>query len=235
MRLAALALVVSFHHIHVNDVRQEALLAYYARLFDGATTRPAQIGEERGIESFGIYLLVTSTMRMPAEEGSAGWHFGWGTIALDEAYDRHRMQEIEWELPLPGFAKGLHLHLESQDPVAAAEWYRDVLGATIETAPEHAAVQPLNPVHRKPAGIVRLQGVGLAIYKARGPLGPSRGHRIDHIAFKVPDLAAARRALEEAEVKVLQADGRLGPHDTLMVEGPDRLAIELIGPPVLKR
>ena len=228
-RRSASALRCTFHHIHVNDTAPGYLLAYYGKLFDRATTTVTSIGEEGGIEASGIFLLITPARGAPPEKGSAGWHFGWGTVALDEPYDRHRMQEIEWTLPLESFAKGLHLHLESADPMAAAAWYRDVLGARIETAAAHAAIAPIKEIHRRPVAIARFDGVALAIYKAGGPLEASRGHRIDHIAFR-SDLRAARGA----GLAVLERSGRLGPFETMIIEGPDRLAIELVGAPALK-
>lgn len=232
---APVPLPVSFHHIHVNETAPDHLVTYYGKLFDSSTTSPTTLGEFSGVEAQGVYLLITPVKRQPVEEGSAGWHFGWGTVSIDEPYDRHRMQEIEWELPLESFAKDLHLHLESSSPIAAAEWYRDIFGAVLEMQPAKVAVQPVNAYHRRPVAIARLQRVALAIYKAVRPLAPSRGHRIDHIAFKVSDLEEARAALSAAAVNVLEPSGRLGPHDTLTIEGPDQLAIELVGPPRLQK
>jgi catechol 2,3-dioxygenase-like lactoylglutathione lyase family enzyme len=225
----------SFHHIHINDTAPEHLVGYYGKLFNSATTRPTRLGDFGGVEAEGLYLLITPVPRPPLEEASAGWHFGWGTVSVDEPYDRHRMQEIEWELPLESFAKNLHLHLESASPMAAGEWYRDVFGAVLETQPANAAVQPINAYYRRPVAIARFERVALAIYKADRPLPPSRGHRIDHIAFKVSELAAVRDALTEARIKLLEPAGRLGPHDTVTIEGPDQLAIELVGAPILRR
>ena len=221
---------VSFHHIHVNDDKSRHLLEYYGKLFDRSTTHDAAIGAVHGIESGGIYLLVTEVPRPPVDEGAAGWHFGWGTVSVREAYDRHRMQEIEWTLPLESFAKDLHVHLESEDPIAAGNWYRDTFGAELETEPSNAAVQPLKAMYRRPVAIARLDGVALAIYKSAAPLQPSPGHRIDHLAFTA-DLAAAR----VAALTVLNDSGRLGPFETMTIEGPDRLAIELVGPQILPR
>ncbi len=218
---------VSFHHIHVNDPSPSHLVSYYGRLFRPDTTRPTSVGEVLGIESNGVFLLIDAARGMPPESGSAGWHFGWGTVSVDEAYDRHRMQEIEWELPLESFSKDLHVHLESVDPVAAAEWYRDILGATLELSPAAAAVQPQRAIHRRPAAIARLDNVALAIYTSPGPLERTRGHRIDHLAFKV-DLRDVRA---RTDLEVLTGAGRLGTFDTMVIEGPDHLAIELIGGP----
>jgi hypothetical protein len=218
---------VSFHHVHVNDTAPDHLVAYYTKLFDRSTTRPVTLGPFPGVEAGGVYLLVTRVKPVPADEGSAGWHFGWGTVSLEEPYDRHRMQEIAWELPLESFAKDLHLHLESEDPIAAGEWYRDTFGAKLEAAPANAAVQPTNAYYRRPAAIVRLDGVALAIYKGSGALKPSRGHRIDHIAFRA-DLGEVRK---RSGLAVLEVSGQLDAFETMTIEGPDQLAIELVGLP----
>ena len=227
VNVPASPLRVSFHHIHVNDRVPQNLVAYYGKLFRSDTTRPASIGQVQGIESDGVFLLIDAAPRMPPEQGAAGWHFGWGTVSLDEAYDRHRMQEIDWDLPLERFSKDLHVHLESENPVQAAEWYRDRFGATLQISSTAADVQPVNPAHRRPRAIVRLEQIALAIYKTAGPLEPSRGHRIDHLAFRA-DLSEARA---RTDLRVIAPAGRLGTFDTMMIEGPDQLAIELIGAP----
>ena len=219
---------VTFHHIHVNDPVPQRLMDYYGKLFRADTTHATTIGAVRGIEANGVFLLIDQAPRMPRESGSAGWHFGWGTVSVEEAYDRHRMQEIDWELPLESFARDLHLHLESEDPVKAAEWYRDRFGAVLELAAASAAeVAPLNQSLRRPAAIARLERIALAIYKSAGPLEASRGHRIDHIAFRT-DLGKAR---ERTDLEVLTPAARLGTFETMVIEGPDRLAIELVGAP----
>lgn len=220
---------VAFHHLHVNDHKPGYLLSYYGKLFDRTTTRPAQVGGFRGIEGDGVYLLITPVRDEPPEEGGAGWHFGWGSISLGEAYDRHRMQEAELKLPMASFAKDLHIHLESEDPIRAASWYRDRFDARIATHAPNAEVVPTNAYLRRPAAIVELPGVAFAIYKSAGAVVPSRGQRIDHLAFKA-DLREARAG----EFSVLEASGRLGPLETMTIEGPDRLAIELVGAAALK-
>lgn len=218
------ALRVSFHHIHVNDHSPGSLLGYYGKLFHPAGTKTVELGGYRGIESAGVFLLITPVGEEPAESGGAGWHFGWGTVSLDEAYDRHRMKEVDLKLPIESFAKELHLHLESDDPVRAATWYRNELDARIMTDARAAGVRPPNPLHRRPAAIVELPGITFAIYQATAPLAASRGRRIDHIAFTT-DLRDARAA----GLTVLESSGRLGLFETMTIEGPDRLAIELVG------
>jgi len=208
-----LGLPVSFHHIHVNALRPDSLLSYYEKLFDRSTTKVTAIGSARGIEASGVFLLVAAVREEPPEQGAAGWHFGWGTVSLSEAYDQHRMQEIDLTLPMASFAKDLHLHLESEDPLRTASWYRDRMEARISTDARNADVRPANTYLRRPAAIVELSGVAFAIYQTNGSLESSRGHRIDHIAFKA-DLRAARAG----GFKVIESSGRLGSFETMTIE-----------------
>lgn len=221
---------MSFHHIHVNARQAVDLVDYYKKLFDPATTQATAIGDVRGVESDGVFLLITRVPAEPPDSGGPGWHFGWGTVALDKAYDRHRMQEIDLKLPIESFAKNLHVHLESEDPLRAGAWYRDRFGARVTTDARNAEVLPVNLYFRRPAAIVELTGIAFAIYKSADALSPSRGQRIDHLGFKA-DLQEARAA----GFHVIEAAGRLGPFDTMTIEGPDRLAIELVGAPSLTR
>jgi hypothetical protein len=223
-------LQVAFHHIHVNDRSSEWLIAHYGKLFRASTTKAVDLGGHRGIESAGVFLLITPVKEEPPKSGGPGWHFGWGAVSLEEAYDRHRMKEVDLKLPMESFAKELHLHLESDDPIRAASWYRNRLDAQIMTDARVTKVRPPNPLHRRPGAIVALPGITLAIYQAVTPIAGSRGHRIDHIAFTA-DLHEARAA----GLTVLEHAGRLGPFETMTVEGPDRLAIELVGAPAMSR
>jgi hypothetical protein len=220
------ALHVTFHHLHLNEPSPQALFSYYGRLFDPSTTRRTRVGGHEGYESAGVFLLINRVPGPPPEDGPV-WHFGWGDVSLEEGYDGHRLRE-EWAPPLQSLAHGLHIHLESEDPVGAAGWYRDTLGAAIETAPAHAEVLPWNPLFRKPASLVRLDGLVMLVYRATAPVPPSRGRRVDHIAFSIEEIEAARRALAGRGLRA--APGVLGAFPTLTVEGPDQLAIELVGP-----
>jgi hypothetical protein len=140
------------------------------------------------------------------------------------------MREADLKLPIPSFAQNLHMHVESEDPISAAHWYRDRVDADITTRAQNAEVKPVNSYFRRPAAIVEFPGISFAIYKAMRPLTSSRGHRIDHVAFKA-DLRAARHA----GFAVVEPSGRLGSFETMTIDGPDRLAIELVGAAILQR
>jgi catechol 2,3-dioxygenase-like lactoylglutathione lyase family enzyme len=69
----------------------------------------------------------------------------------------------------------------------------------------------------------------MAIYRATGPVPASVGRRVDHIAFAVNDLDAARAFVADRALRVV-GKGRLEAMETVTIEGPDGLAIELVGP-----
>ena len=134
----------------------------------------------------------------------------------------------------------IHVHLYSDAPLCAADWYQRHLGATSRSTtqrtgpcevPFAAPSEPLGVI-RSPATTVRIDEINLIIYPRQrpGPLVSTRGHVVDHIAVSYPDVAAALERLRKSGVKVLEELHRLGNSSTraAMIEGPDAIAIELV-------
>lgn len=132
----------------------------------------------------------------------------------------------------------IHVHLYSDAPLCAAEWYVKHLGATTRSqrsgpceVPFAAPSEPLGVI-RSPAATVRFGEISLIIYPRQrpGPLLSPRGHVVDHIALGVPDLTGALDRLRKSGVKVLEESHPFGDGKTraAMIEGPDAIAIELI-------
>ena len=132
----------------------------------------------------------------------------------------------------------LHVHLVSAAPLCAADWYIKHLGATTRAqrtgaceVPFAAPSEPLGVI-RSPATAVRLGEVSLIIYPQQHPaaLISPRGRVVDHFALSVPDFNATLERLQKAGVKVLEPPHRFGKSQTraVMIEGPDRMAIELV-------
>lgn len=219
-----------FHHLHLNDDRPPFLLEFYERLFDPATTSRVTEDGMSGLRSGPMLLLIGKGGGRA--EPSALWHFGWGGVSLGETYLAHARREVAWEPPLP--AGQLHLHLRSVTPNAAADWYRTVLGARVETPPpppqDRRAPLPA-PEHRMPEALVWLGGTGLLIYRTEPPLFSTRGQRADHLALACEDLDAALAHLRGRGVEIAGAPVARGRWRTAMLEGPDRLAIELVEAP----
>jgi catechol 2,3-dioxygenase-like lactoylglutathione lyase family enzyme len=131
-----------------------------------------------------------------------------------------------------------HTHLFSAAPLCAAEWYVKHLGASSRTparetceVPFAAPSEPLGVI-RTPAATVRFGNVSLIIYPQQKPekLVSPRGHVMDHIGLRVPDLAATLTSLRQVDVKVLQDVHPFGKSKSLaaFIEGPDANVLELI-------
>jgi catechol 2,3-dioxygenase-like lactoylglutathione lyase family enzyme len=158
----------------------------------------------------------------------------------------------------PGTRDALaHVHLFHERPACAARWYVEQLGmappparagapeppsaAACEGTPAHGeagwpSLEPVGTI-RQPAAGVRLANGSLSWYPRQcvgtrcgtdRPLAPSRGQALDHVAFLVDGLDARLARLRRAGVTVLEGPYAFGATRAAMIEGPDRLAIELV-------
>ncbi|MDQ3012419.1 MAG: VOC family protein, partial [Acidobacteriota bacterium] len=190
------------------------------------------------------------------------WHFGWGSTAMEADYQKHLANNVAFQTPITKLGSSLqfaymkapdgalveintastsaflHVHLYSDAPLCAANWYVKHLGAISRAqrtgaceVPFAAPSQPLGVI-RSPAATVRFGEISLIIYPQQRPvkLVSPRGHVVDHIAFGVSDLSGALERLRKAGVKVLEDPRRFGSSlmRAAMIEGPDAIAIELI-------
>jgi hypothetical protein len=203
-----------FHHLHLNGI---GLQEFYARLFDPATTSQAPVAGYAALQS-GPMLVLFGQPQRPTDPTpsvprgpSAIWHFGWGSVSLGETYLQHAAREVKWEPPLP--AAQLHVHLVSRAPADAAAWYRDRLGARIEilaSASDPTRAAAPRPEQRVAEALVYFGEFALLIYRTNQQLISTRGQRVDHIAF-------------------MTSGAVFGETAPSMIEGPDHIAIELIG------
>jgi len=251
----------SFHHVHLNSTDPPKAIEFYTRTFD--VTKKVRLADFDGIQSENMYLLFNKTPSSPpTSPDSAIWHFGWGSAAMEADYQKHLASGVTFHTPITRLGSGvlfaymkapdgalveintsttrafIHVHLYSDAPLCAAEWYVKHLGATSRSqrggpceVPFAAPSEPLGVI-RSPAATVRFGEISLIIYPRQrpGPLVSPRGHAVDHIALSVPDLAGAVDRLRKSGVKVLEEAHPFGNSKTpaAMVEGPDAIAIELI-------
>ena len=229
-RVSAADEPLAFHHLHLNDPNAPFLLEFYERLFDPSSTRRLRVGDADALQSGGMLLVISGAPPAPVHP-SALWHFGWGDVSLGDTYLAHAAREVAWEPPLP--PDRLHLHLRSVSPPAAVAWYRDILGARVEVAGASARRgEPLpRPEHRSPEALVWIGGLGVLIYRADPPLVTSRGQTADHVGVSCLDLDATLVRLRASGVRVLTPPALVGDFRAAMIEGPDRLAIELVQRP----
>ena len=252
---------ISFHHVHLNSTDPAKAIDFYARTFD--VTKKTRLAGFDGIQSENMYLLFDKVKSPPATSpDSAIWHFGWGSTAMDADYQKHLSNGVTFHTPITRLGSGLlfaymkapdgalveintsntrafiHVHLYSDAPLCAAEWYVKHLGASSRPqrggpceVPFAAPSEPLGVI-RSPAATVRFGEISLIIYPRQrsGPLVSPRGHVVDHIAFGVADLAGVVDRLRKSGVKVLEEARLFGDGKTraVMIEGPDAIAIELV-------
>jgi hypothetical protein len=271
LRDPARPIVSAFHHVHMNVVDPEKSATFYAAHFD--STR-VNVAGWSGVRADGVDILFTKVGRQASHEwDSAIWHFGWSSPATTDDYQRIAAAGVKFfRVPPPSahmigpdlndveIAPGKerffnHVHLQSEAPLCAADWYERVVGLAhlpdVGRAPgadchvpfharSNTASQILNPNSRVIPGSgpfalfvypnQRLRALSANAVDDRGPLVSSRGHVIDHIAFAVADLDDALRRLRGQNVPVIEKPHRFGKsaQKAAMIEGPDKIAIELV-------
>lgn len=132
-----------------------------------------------------------------------------------------------------------HLHLLSADPVSAAEWYSKHLGIPVRGRSTSERVYNGFPV--SPSATLQSDNVNIIIFpmgyaKAQWPdlwrersgFETTRGRSIDHVAFSVDDLDGALTRLRAGGVKILEEPRSVLGVKSAMIEGPDRIAIEIV-------
>jgi hypothetical protein len=141
-----------------------------------------------------------------------------------------------------------HVHMYHEHPLCAMEWYATHLGATIPQGRGAAPGPPANgDCHTKlyapptwpsfaktgfvrdPAGGVNFGDISILIrpWPGGGLVSP-RGKIVDHWALSTPDLPATVARLKREGVKFLEEIHTWGSLRAAMIEGPDRIAIELV-------
>jgi catechol 2,3-dioxygenase-like lactoylglutathione lyase family enzyme len=253
----------AFHHVHLNSLDPSKAVDFYTRTFD--VTKKTSLAGFDGIQSEEIYLLFDRVKKPPATDpASAIWHFGWGSTAMEIDYRKHLASGVTFHTPMTRLGSGLlfaymngpdgalveintastrafiHVHLYSDAPLCAADWYVKHLGATRRAGAQREGpcevpfAPPSEPlgVIRSPASTVRFGDISLIIYPRQrpAPLISTRGHVVDHIGLAVSDLSATLEQLRRSGVKVLEGPRRFGNSDkrAAMIEGPDSIAIELV-------
>jgi hypothetical protein len=140
-----------------------------------------------------------------------------------------------------------HIHMYHEHPICAMQWYITHLGATLPrgrggapgTLPPGECKQLYAPPTwpsfaktgfvRDPAGAVFFDDISISIRPwPGGGLVSTRGHLVDHWALSVADLDGTVTRLKSEGVKFLEEIHPWGNMRAAMIEGPDRIAIELV-------
>ncbi len=143
-----------------------------------------------------------------------------------------------------------HVHMYHEHPLCAMQWYSTHLGAKIPPAPgANAAAAPPSvgdcrtktyspPTWpsfaktgfvREPSGSVLFDDISISIRPwPGGGLVSTRGKLVDHWAVGTANLAATVTRLKGDGVTFLEEIHPWGDSRAAMIEGPDRVAIELV-------
>ena len=140
-----------------------------------------------------------------------------------------------------------HIHMYHEHPICAMHWYIAHLGATLPqgrggapgTLPSGDCKQLYAPPTwpsfaktgfvRDPSGAVFFDDISISIRPwPGGGLVSTRGHVVDHWALSVADLDGTVTRLKSEGVKFLEEIHPWGNMRAAMIEGPDRVAIELV-------
>ena len=122
-----------------------------------------------------------------------------------------------------------HIHFYNRQPHTASGWYGNVFGMVESDPvfPGHAAHHGIGDrMSRRHFGNVNAI---FSLERGEAEIKPTTGTVIDHIGISVPDLDAAMAAIKPYNVTVLAQPATGGPGwRHAFIEGPDRVAIELI-------
>lgn len=134
-----------------------------------------------------------------------------------------------------------HVHMFSEDPVAAGEWYVKEFGAT--NARYQKEKREYNGVAIGPSASLMMDNVNIIIYpvayprsqmakdwEGRKTFESTKGRSVDHLGFSVDNLDAAYARLKKDGVKITDEPRSLanGKIKFFFVEGPDKIRIEVI-------
>jgi catechol 2,3-dioxygenase-like lactoylglutathione lyase family enzyme len=261
--------VAHFHHLHLNVLDPKASIEFYTSKFDCEKAKFAGLVDAVWAQK--SWLLFNKVKEPPPWEiTSAIWHFGWGAEDMKATYRKQLALNTRFFTPLTQLAPAFyyayvegpdhelielntashhhfgHLHLLSEDPIAAGEWYVKYFGAKSRGG-------VLTPRSREPRFIrgfqvgpnmsLMLDNVNIIIFpiqyskqayadhwKGRKEMAPTKGRVVDHIGISFDNLADALERLRKDGVKVTgeiqSAAG--GKVKYAFIEGPDKTRIELV-------
>lgn len=141
-----------------------------------------------------------------------------------------------------------HLHLFSEDPVAAGEWYSKHFGIPRRgTSPASREPRFYRTFQIGPSVSLTMDNVNIIIYpieysrkayaehwrqgkNGQTAISPTKGRVVDHIAFSVDNLAETVERLKQEAVKITDPISTTegGKLKHAFIEGPDYIRLELV-------
>src|SRR5262245_40080551 len=266
-----------FHHLHLNTTDPAAAINFYTGNFECEKRRFAGLMDAVWAQK--SWLLFSKVNAAPPWElTSAIWHMGWGAEDMKAAYEKQLASGTRFFTPLsdisdlarvPNFYYAYvdgpdhalielntaghhhfgHLHLFSEDPVAAGIWYMKNFGAVRRGNPTTAPsreVRMYKGFQVGPSMSLMMDNVNIIIFplelskqsypdqwKNGQTLTSTKGRAIDHVGFSVDNLSDVIEKLRKDGVSISDEIKSIPAAKIkyAFIEGPDKIRIELIEDP----
>jgi catechol 2,3-dioxygenase-like lactoylglutathione lyase family enzyme len=235
-----------FHHVHLNSTDPRAAIEFYTThlsgekaAFDGADAPLFHIGwgaEDMKAE-FERQIKLGTTFQTVLTDGVE--LFGAGTRDRNFFMYLDGPDHATIEVQSAMHHNFMHVHLLSDDPVAAAAWYETHLGLTPRN--QLKTERAFRGIPTGPSASSQLDAVTFfwypttharALYggqwKGRTAYAPNRGRVIDHVAISVDNLDQTVARLRGEGVTILAAPRTANGIRSAFVQAPDNMALEIV-------
>jgi catechol 2,3-dioxygenase-like lactoylglutathione lyase family enzyme len=264
--------LVHFHHVHLNALNPDLAMGWYTRHFDAERAKlggedALWVGKSwilfNKVDQPPPFKVTTALYHIGwgAENAKADYD---KFIAMGARFETH-MRDLAEGLPLaPGqrFYMYLwgpdnvlveditanhhyydHVHLLSEDPVGAGEWYQKEFGFARRAQPPSRQPRYFNGYQIGPTSGFNIDNINVPIFpmelarelfpqewEGRKHPDSPKGHALDHFAFSCDNLDAMLARLRNDGVKVVEEPHASfhGAMKSAFVEGPDSVLIELV-------
>jgi len=261
-----------FHHVHLNTTDPAKAIDFYTGKFDCEKAKFGGVVD--AVKAQDVWILFTRVPEPPPWElVSSIWHIGWGAEDMKAVYQKQLDMGTKFYTPMTDISKltgsaGFyyayvdgpehalielntaahhhfgHLHLFSDDPIAAGEWYMKYFNARPRSnRPISREPRFYEGFQVGPAMSLMSDAVNIIIFpsqharqtspeqwKGRTELAPSKGRSIDHIGFAVENLAETLERMRGDGIQVTDEPKTAmgGKLKYAFIEGPDKIRIEVV-------
>lgn len=264
--------LVHFHHVHLNALNPELAMGWYTRHFACERAKFAGVDSLWADRSWILFNKVDQPpawkittalyhIGWGAENAKADYD---KFIAMGSRFETH-LRDLAEGLPLPPGMRYYmylwgpdnvlieditanhhyydHVHLLSEDPVSAGEWYQKEFGFPRRAQPPSRQPRFFNGHQIGPTSGFNIDNVNVPIFpiELARELFPSewegrkhpdspKGHALDHFAFSCDNLEAMMARLRKDGVKVVEEihTSFNGGLKSAFIEAPDNVLIELV-------
>jgi catechol 2,3-dioxygenase-like lactoylglutathione lyase family enzyme len=264
--------LVHFHHVHLNAMYPDLAMQWYTRHFEAERAKFGGADALWVGKSWILFdkVDVPPPWKITTALYHIGWGAKDAKsdyerlVGLGSRFETH-MRDLGEGLPLPlgqryymyvwgpdnvmiediTAANNLynHVHLMSDDPVAAGEWYAKEFGFPRRAQPPSKAPRYFNGYQVGPTSGFNIDNVNVPIFPMellrqlfpaewegrKHPESP-KGHALDHFAFSCDNLDAMLARLRKDGVKIVEEPKMRsnGAMRSAFIEGPDNVLIELV-------